>query len=294
MSFSKLVTSLRIAPRRRDVIDNIRMHTKTGAFHAKAEVGDPSFSKTMHKEVLSRHLESRKTIRYWVRNFAARRLTDIFTWKINTETKIIGMEYIKTVTSGAIITSNHFNPDDNTVIRRFVQKAGKRRLYIISRDTNLAMPGLIGFLMNYSDTIPISKDEEYMTTRFEELLSSVLERKQFVLMYPEQEMWFNYRKPRPLKRGAYRYAAKNRVPVIPCFVEITDTCEKETEEFWKVRYTLHILEPIYPDPAKTVEENAVYMREKDYARKKRAYERAYGKPLDYTFSAEDIAGLIRP
>ena len=43
-------------------------------------------------------------------------------------------------------------------------------------------------------------------------------------------MWFNYRKPRNLKRGAYYYAAKNNVPIVPIFVEIQNLDEKETEE----------------------------------------------------------------
>ena len=45
----------------------------------------------------------------------------------------------------------------------------------------------------------------------------------------EQEMWFNYRKPRPPKRGAYYYAAKFNVPIVSFFVEIRDMDEKENE-----------------------------------------------------------------
>ena len=44
-------------------------------------------------------------------------------------------------------------------------------------------------------------------------------------------MWYNYRKPRPLKQGAYYYAAKNNVPIISCFTEIIDKEKKLTMNF---------------------------------------------------------------
>ena len=44
-----------------------------------------------------------------------------------------------------------------------------------------------------------------------------------MLVYPEQSMWWNYRKPKPLKKGAYTFAAKNHVPVLPCFITMEDS-----------------------------------------------------------------------
>ena len=113
-----------------------------------------------------------------------------------------------------------------------------------------------------------------------------------MLIYPEQEMWFNYRKPRPPKRGAYYFAAKCGVPVISCFTEMTELDERDNEQFKKVRYILHVLPPIYPEKGLTVRENSLKMMERDYEQKKRAYESAYGKPLSYEFSKKDIAGFV--
>ena len=104
-------------------------------------------------------------------------------------------------------------------------------------------------------------------------------------------MWFNYRKPRPPKPGAYHYAAKYNVPIIPCFVKIEDTEEYEDNGFKKSKYTLYIMKPIFPDTSKDLKQNKEEMREKDYNLKKEAYEKAYGKKLDYKFNPEeDIAG----
>ena len=51
------------------------------------------------------------------------------------------------------------------------------------------------------------------------------------------------------------------------------------------------MEPIYPDPNKSIKENKEEMRKKDYAAKVKAYEEAYGKKLDYKFEDDDIAGM---
>ena len=39
-----------------------------------------------------------------------------------------------------------------------------------------------------------------MNGAFRTLMQRNLDRNRFILIYPEQEMWFNYRKPRPGKR----------------------------------------------------------------------------------------------
>ncbi|MBQ3593325.1 MAG: 1-acyl-sn-glycerol-3-phosphate acyltransferase, partial [Clostridia bacterium] len=108
--------------------------------------------------------------------------------------------------------------------------------------------------------------------------------------YPEQEMWFNYRKPRPPKNGAYFFAAKLNVPIVSCFVEMIDKDEDDTAEFKKVKYKLHVLDVLYPDESKTTKENTQLLCEADYNLKKNCYERVYGKKLTYTFENSDIAG----
>lgn len=105
-------------------------------------------------------------------------------------------------------------------------------------------------------------------------------------------MWFNFRKPRPTKRGAYYYAAKFQMPVISCFVEMIDENEVDRDDFMKVRYRIHVLPLIYPDPNLSIRDNSVLMNEKDYQQKKEAYEKAYGKELEYSFDKADIAGWM--
>ena len=162
---------------------------------------------------------------------------------------------------------------------------------IIVQESNFFMPGIIGWLIRNNKTIPLSLDHNYMSNNFMPTIKELLENKSYILIYPEEEMWFNYKKPRPLKIGAYHYAAKYNVPIIPCFIKIDDINEIGDDGFKKSKYTLYIMPPIYPDSNKLLKENKEEMRDKDYNLKVKAYEKAYGKKLDYTFNLEDdIAG----
>ncbi len=274
------------------VIENIKRAVENGEYNKKVELGDPNLTKEQEDEITKKYIENQNKISYKIKTKIARTIISIATKIQNKETKIIGIENIKNIDTGAIITSNHFNPLDNLIIQKLIRVLGKKRLYIVSQVSNLAMQGLIGFMMNYSDIIPLSKQISYVKKDFSRVIKEKLENKEYILIYPEEEMWFNYKKPRILKPGAYHYAAKNNVPIISCFVEMINKEEKENEEFYKVKYVLHILQPIYPDVTKTVKQNTIEMMQKDYGQKKEAYERVYGKKLDYPFNSEDIAGLI--
>lgn len=276
---------------RRAVIENIRTCAENGDFHSKVELGDPVLSAEQNRNITDAYLENRKRLTFKLKTAIAVTMAQIATRMINKNTEIVGLEKIPQNLGGVLITSNHFSPVENTVIRHLTNTLGRRRLNIISQTTNFAMPGVIGFLMNYADTIPISTEPRYLARDFLSVLKEKLVlRKEAVLLYPEQEMWFNYRKPRPPKGGAYFFAVKLNVPIISCFVEIVDTPKDDTPEFRQVKYILHVLDVLLPDAEKTVRENTEILSERDYALKKACYETVYGKKLTYTFENSDIAG----
>ena len=241
---------------RRAVIENIRTCAENGDFHSKVELGDPVLSAEQNRNITDAYLENRKRLTFKLKTAIAVTMAQIATRMINKNTEIVGLEKIPQNLGGVLITSNHFSPVENTVIRHLTNTLGRRRLNIISQTTNFAMPGVIGFLMNYADTIPISTEPRYLARDFLSVLKEKLVlRKEAVLLYPEQEMWFNYRKPRPPKGGAYFFAAKLNVPIISCFVEIVDTPKDDTPEFRQVKYILHVLDVLLPDAEKSVREN---------------------------------------
>lgn len=278
--------------KREEVIENIERMAKTGDLNAKVEVDDPLLTTEEKRALVKRFLAQYPTLEYRIKNHIARWILNVATRSVNRGTQITGLEKIEGIKTGAIVTSNHFSPIDNTVVRFGMHKAGKWRMPVVGQEANLAMPALFGFMMRYADVIPISNDHHYMTGEFEGIINDELASNNFILIYPEQEMWFNYRKPRPGKRGPYYYAAKFGVPVISCFVEIIDKDDLQTPNFVEVGYHLHILDPIFPNPELSIRENSIQMCEKDYLQKKEAYESIYKKPLDYTFSSSDVAGWV--
>lgn len=280
-----------IGNNRKAVIKNIKEFAESGQFHNKVELNDPVLTPDQSKKITDDYIENRGRLTFKLKTALGVFIAKLATKIINKNTEIIGLEKIPTNLGGVLITSNHFGPLENTVIRHLTNTLGRRSLGIISQTSNFAMSGIIGYIMNYADTIPISSDPRYLARDFLSILKErLIDKKHAVLLYPEQEMWFNYRKPRPPKNGAYFYAAKLNVPIISCFVEIVDLSEDDTDEFKKVKYILHILDVLYPDPDKTVKENTETLGDMDYTLKKNCYEAAYGKELDYTFENSDIAG----
>ena len=192
-----------------------------------------------------------------------------------------GIENLKYLPAGAVITANHFNPFDSIPIHKVVEKYTKKKLFKIIREGNYSFPGLYGFFMRNCNTIPLSSNMEVLKYTFE-AIDTVLQRGDLLLVYAEQSMWWNYRKPKPLKQGAFRFAAKNNVPVLPTFITMRDTENLDNDGYPIQAYTLHILAPIYPDSTLTIKENTENMLKENERMWKEVYEKVYGIPLTYT------------
>ena len=274
------------------VINNIKSNVAAGNFNNKVEINDPVLSHKEARAIADDFLAKRNTLQYKFKSLIARLIANAATSVINKNTEIVGEINKDVLLGGAIITSNHFSPIENTVIRHYARKNGVKKLNIVSQATNFAMKGSIGFLMNYADTIPILTDFRYLAKELVEVIDEKMKKNELVLIYPEQEMWFNYRKPRPHMEGGYHFAAKLGVPIISCFVEIIDEKELDTMDFYKIRFRLHILGVLYPDKSKSIRENRLELCAKDYQLKKQAYEQIYNKKLDYKFDPSDIGGWI--
>jgi Lipopolysaccharide biosynthesis proteins, LPS:glycosyltransferases len=195
-----------------------------------------------------------------------------------------GIEHFQNLTSGAVITCNHFNAFDSFIIQLVYEaaKQKKRTFYRVIREGNYtSFPGFYGFLMRNCNTLPLSSDIRTMK-KFFEATNTVLKNGHFVLVYPEQSMWWNYRKPKPLKNGAFTFSAKNGVPVLPCFITMRDTELIGEDGFPIQEYTVHISEPIYPDKNLPYKKQTEQLRKENYRVWKEIYEREYQMPLEYT------------
>ena len=282
---------LLVTPGREEAIRNIRQAAQEGRFNDKTEPFDPQWAPEALKENILGYVQKRHTLGFKLKNLAARAIVDSWIRRYsNGVNEMIGLEKLDALKGPAFLTANHFNPFDNGVIRSMTKLSGRGRLWAVSQGTNFVMPGLNGFVLRNIDVIPLIPEPSYMAGAFREQMQEVLDQGRFILIYPEQEMWFNYRKPRPGKRGAFLFASQFGVPVIPLFTELQDLPETVTPGFHDVKMVLHILDPLYPDPAKTDRENSLALCKADYEAKVRCYEKVYGRPLTYGFSPEDIAG----
>lgn len=274
------------------VIENIKECVENNRLNDKVEINDPVVDREELNKILMNFDITKNNIVSRYKRKMARNIANNYTKIFNYDTKIIGLENLNEVKTGAIITSNHFSPKDSTVIMYAMNKIGKREhMDIVIEEENIMMTGQFGFLMNNCGTIPLSTGKEYFEKKFMPAIETLLKNKDFILIYPEEQMWFNYRKPRPLKYGAYHLAAKFNVPVIPCFTEIRTRKDFDDDGFKKIKFILHIMKPIYPDEKKSLKQNKIEMCQKDYEYKVKAYEDCYKKKLTYDFDEEDIAGL---
>ena len=197
---------------------------------------------------------------------------------------IVGLENYAELDTGAIITCNHFNAFDSFAMQIAYESAGqkrKRKLYRVIREGNYtAFPGFFGYLMRNYNTLPLASNPKAMR-EFIKATDTLLKEGNFVLIYPEQSMWWNYRKPKPLKSGGFYFAAKNKVPVLPCFITMRDSSVIGADGFPVQEYTIHVAKAIYPDPTLSVSENSQMMMDKNYEIWKEIYEKEYGIELKY-------------
>ena len=199
--------------------------------------------------------------------------------------EINGIENLNKVKTGAMLTCNHFNPFDSFTVEKVFRTSNQiknKKLYKVIREGHYTnFPGLYGFLFRNCDTLPLSSNMRTMTI-FMKAVDEILQRGDFILIYPEQSLWWNYKKPKPLKSGAFRLATRNNVPVIPIFITMQDSDKIGDDGFPIQEYIVNIKEPIYPDENLSEKENTVIMKEKNSEVWKEIYEDFYKIPLTYT------------
>ncbi|MBQ8163378.1 MAG: 1-acyl-sn-glycerol-3-phosphate acyltransferase [Clostridia bacterium] len=265
------------------VIEKIKQYEKEGRFDEDVEDDIPGRT-LMPGEV--DYLQKKLSTKIMAK--VAFGMAEKFVYKLMDDKKLIikeikGVEHLKNLKSGAVITCNHFNAYDSFAMELAYREAKqkKRKLFRIIREGNYtSYPGFYGKLMRSCNTLPLSSNPETMK-EFVKAVNFHLSKGHFVLIYPEQSMWWNYRKPKPLQNGAFFFAAKAKVPVVPCFITMQDTDIMGEDGFPVQEYTIHISEPIYPDEEKHVGQNTAEMRDKNYEIWKSIYEETYGIKLEY-------------
>lgn len=211
---------------------------------------------------------------WWLEHFVVRP----YSWYQNTKimkTKVYGRGNLKGIKS-AIITCNHVYMFDCLCVKHALKG---HKLFITAGWFN-NMNSKLGEYMRADGMMPIPDDFNVMR-QFNEAVKYHMDHKHYVLFYPEQAEWWMYEKPRPYKNGAFHYASKFSVPIIPLMICFKDTGKKDEDGFPVKQFNLYILKPIYPKDGLNPKENMEYMRDFAYQESVEQYEKFYNKKLKY-------------
>ncbi|MEG1582153.1 MAG: lysophospholipid acyltransferase family protein [Clostridia bacterium] len=272
------------SPERLLIIDKIKQYEKLGYFDKDVEDDPPTLPLEPDKvDYLNKKLKNKIASKYSY--FIARKFVN----KMIKEKKliikeIIGIENFNTLKTGAVVTCNHFNAFDSFAMQLLFEATSqkKHKFYRTIREGNYTnFSGFFGLLMRHCDTLPLSSNRKTMQ-KFIESTNLILKRGDFVLMYPEQSMWWNYKKPKPLKKGAFNFAFQSNVPVLPCFITMEDSDIIGDDGFFVQEYTIFVEKPIYVDNTLNMAENIDLMKRKNFEVWKNIYEKFYNTKLEYT------------
>ncbi len=273
---------------RLEILEKINEYERLGKFDQDVE-NDPPTVPLNPDDVDYLHKKLSSKIKTKVANCIARKFIDkLIKNKQLIIKNIYGLENINDMNSGFVITCNHFNPFDNFALHDALGpylKKHKKRFFKVIREGNFSFPGIYGYFFRNCDTLPLSGNFNTMK-KFTESIDIILKRGDVVLVYPEQGMWWNYKKPRPLKPGAFRYAVKAKVPIVPCFITMEDSEIIGSDGFYVQEYTLHFMKPLYPRTDISLKDSIDYLCSENYRLWKEKYEEVYNIPLTYSCEAK--------
>lgn len=265
-----------------ELIKKIAEFEKKELWHIDVE-DDPETYPLMPEQVdyLNEKLSSK------IKNKIANRMGEKFFDKMIDNRQLIikeirGIENFTAVKGGKIVTCNHFNVCDNYAVWVALRDhMDKKMLYKVIREGNYTNPPKpFGFLMRHCNTLPLSSQSATMK-KFLRAVKVLLERGETILIYPEQSMWWNYRKPKPMQDGAFVLAVRNKTPIVPIFITMEDSDILDNDGFFVQEYTIHILPAIYPNQLLSRTQARETMKQENYKAWVRVYEEFYNTPLVY-------------
>ena len=265
-----------------ELIRRIEELEKKELWHLDVE-DDPETYPLMPDDVDYLNEKRASRLKTKIANYAATRFFD----KMITRRQLIikevrGIENFTAVDGGKIVTCNHFSVGDNYAVWTALRDhMDGRMLYKVIREGNYTNPPKpFGLFMRHCNTLPLSSQTATMK-KFLKAVRILLARGETILIYPEQGMWWNYRKPKPMQDGAFSLAGRNQTPIVPIFITMEDSDVLDGDGFFVQEYTLHILPAIYPDPSLSPAKAKEKMKKENYEAWVRVYEDFYKIPLVY-------------
>lgn len=159
--------------------------------------------------------------------------------KIIYDLKIEGKENIDKINNGAITVSNHVLILDCAMVGLSLKS---KKIYYTTQEGSFKIP-FVRKLIKLLRAIPIPSQISNKKLLFEEI-DKLLKGGNLVHFYPEASLWPYCTKLRRFKGGAFNFAVRNDVPIVPIVFVFRDP--KGIRKIFKRKkdVTLKILEPI--------------------------------------------------
>lgn len=189
-------------------------------------------------------------------------------------TKVCGRENLKGL-NGAIVCCNHINKLDCVAVQYALKP---KKTYITAAEFN-NMDSFLGDMMRLGGMLPMGESFAAMKN-IDGVITKLLNEGNFILFYPERAEWWGYEKPRPLLNGAYHFAVKNNVPVLPLFITFNKTEASEKDRKGLKQFVVNIGKPLYPPTGISSAQKKEWLKNENYKTNCRIYENFYGRTLN--------------
>ena len=200
----------------------------------------------------------------------------LITW-IGMGARVRGRKNLRAIgKSGAISACNHVHNLDTLLMKNAL---GPFRVFHTG-NYYLLKRGWLGKIFKAGGFLPVGTEMSDMK-RLQETVGKLVSEGKIVNFYPEHALWPRYEKLRPFKQGAFRYAVRFGVPVLPVFIEFKMTKLRRLLRR-KKKMIVHILPAVYPPEGKNVRERAEKMAREVFAAMCAEGERLYGRNVDCT------------
>ena len=163
--------------------------------------------------------------------------------------------------TGAVVIMNHVLYLDCMIM---AQSVFPKKLYFQVMENNMKIP-VISTLIKCCGCMPIPKKQSAKKVYISETDKILKEEKKCVGIYPEAALWPYYTQIRKFKSGAFHFAVKNDVPIIPIVINFRAPRGIQKKLNMRVRYvTVHIGKPIYPNKELPFNESVTELTERSH------------------------------
>ena len=187
--------------------------------------------------------------------------------------KVNGKENLQGI-NAAIVCSNHVNKLDCLAVQYACEP--KKTYFTAAHFNN--MQGFVGDMMRLGGMLPMG--ESFAARKnLDSAITRFLNEGNFITFFPERAEWWGYEKPRPLLNGAYHFAVKNNVPVIPVFITFNQTEASKRDRKGIKQFVVNIGKPLYAPQGLSFNEAKEWLKNENYKTNCAIYEQFYGKKL---------------